>query len=459
LSEAPVLVVGAGISGLCAAFELLRRGRTPLVVEASARAGGYVRTTSIEGFLFEDGPNTIPGGDGPFRELLADLDLLDDVVEGAPEARRRYFVKDGRWVAAPSGPWSFLTSPLLSFGEKLRVLSERKTRPRLAAATEAEEETLFAFTARRFGRGVADKLLDAIAAGVNGGDPKRLGAASAFPELVATEAKYGSILRGLSEKRKATPEGTPAVISLRGGLGVLPDALIRAIGVGRFRMKTRLSALRRSASGVGYDATLVGPSGATILRVDRAILAVPPQEAAALLAAIAPAAAARLLATPSASMVVVQTGFRRDAVPTLPSGFGALVPRREKLATLGWLLPSDVFPERAPEGRVAATAFRGGAFEPDVCDADDASLVATACEELGATIGLKRPPTPIVARVVRHPRALPLAHVGHAQRMAEAVAALAANAPGISIVGAALSGGAIPKCVAYSRAVAARSAS
>ena len=55
----PVAIIGAGITGLTAAFYLKRRGVPVTVYEASDRVGGAIQSLRTEGYLAEFGPNTI----------------------------------------------------------------------------------------------------------------------------------------------------------------------------------------------------------------------------------------------------------------------------------------------------------------------------------------------------------------------------------------------------------------
>jgi oxygen-dependent protoporphyrinogen oxidase len=120
-TEVETIVIGAGLSGLTAAYRLFRSGHRVLVLEASSRAGGLIQTLEQDGFIAEAGPNTFPSTASHILELCQELNLQPQVAQAA---HRRYLFLQGRLVALPHNPLSFLTSPVLSFAGKLRLLQE-----------------------------------------------------------------------------------------------------------------------------------------------------------------------------------------------------------------------------------------------------------------------------------------------------------------------------------------------
>jgi len=118
-----VAVIGGGVSGLACAYRLLEAGREPVVFEKESAPGGWVRTERVEGFLCETGPAAIRGP-GKEKALLRDLGLLPEIVSSSRATRSRYLVQGGVPVRAPMGPPGLVTTPLLSAGEKLRLLLE-----------------------------------------------------------------------------------------------------------------------------------------------------------------------------------------------------------------------------------------------------------------------------------------------------------------------------------------------
>jgi len=299
-SECDVLVIGAGISGLTAAFQLIRRGLAVEVIDAGSRPGGVIGTESRDGILYERGPNSILDT-GPFiNEMLAELGILSERVEMNPVAAKRFLVRAGRLIALPMSPRAFLTTPLFSARAKLRLLRE----PFIGRAPEGVEESVAQFVLRRLGREFLDYAIEPFVAGVYAGDPDELSVSAAFPRLHAIEQRYGSLIRGqLLGARERAKSGTKAKsvapsFSFRDGLQRLTDVLARKVG--GVATDTRAVGLGREPDGT----FLVGAEHGGVRFQKRArsvVLAVPADGAARLVRDIAPDAAAALASSPRAA--------------------------------------------------------------------------------------------------------------------------------------------------------------
>src|SRR4030095_5642954 len=80
VSQIDVAIVGGGITGLTAAYELTRRGRRVTVFEASGPAGGLLRTDHANGFTIEAGPDSLLSTKPAGLELVQELGLGPDVI-------------------------------------------------------------------------------------------------------------------------------------------------------------------------------------------------------------------------------------------------------------------------------------------------------------------------------------------------------------------------------------------
>lgn len=435
LARLDALVVGAGISGLTTAFRLRRAGLRAAVLEASPRVGGSIETWTEGAWRFEMGPNTVLESHGEVTRLLGETGLETEKVVAAPAGKRRFLWKQGRLHALPGGPPGLLTTPLFSAGAKLRLLRE----PWISRPAEGVEESIARFVTRRLGPELLRYAVGPFVSGVYAGDPERLSVRWAVPRIWSLEAEHGSLirgaLRGKSRKRKG-PQPGRAMFSFPQGLEELPCRLAREIG----DVRTGVPARRILRQDDGYRVET--PAG--VVEAARVVLAVPADVAARLLDD-ATGGRSRLFAEiPYAAVGIVSLGYRRSDVAHALDGFGFLAPRGEGLRVLGCLFPSELFPERAPEGHVALAAFVGGRTDPDIVQQDDAAILAAVEGDLRKALGVRG--APVLAAVRRWPRAIPQYEIGHG-RFVERAAEIERELPGLRIGGNFLSGVSVPDCI------------
>ena len=141
-----IAIIGAGITGLTAAFELKQRGVDCTVFEASDRVGCVIHTVREEGFLVECGPNSVLDTHPNLGKLVVDLGLENNKLPANAAAQNRFIVRDGQPIALPSSPPAFFTSKAFSVSAKLRLLREPFIRSK-----SNESESLADFVVRRLG--------------------------------------------------------------------------------------------------------------------------------------------------------------------------------------------------------------------------------------------------------------------------------------------------------------------
>lgn len=435
------VVVGAGISGLTAAFRLKLGGRRVAVLEAAPRVGGAIETFSDGAWRFEMGPNTVLENNESVGRLIRDAGLDEEKIVAAPSARRRYLYKGGELVPLPGGPGGFLTTPLFPFGAKLRLLRE----PWIGRPPEGTEESIGQFVRRRFGTAFLDYAVGPFVSGVYAGDPERLSVRWAVPKIHGLEQAHGSLIRGAIARRKGPAPGG-GMISFREGLEALPRRLAREIGDVRTGVAAQRIVRINGDGGFRVD-TSAGP-----VEASRVVLAVPADAAARLLEEVTSGASLLLAEIPYAAVAVASLGWRREDVGHPLAGFGFLAPRKEGLRVLGCLFPSEIFAGRAPEGHVALAAFGGGRTDPEFAAWDDDRILATVLGELRGPLRLRGEPAFRLVR--RWPRAIPQYEVGHG-RYVERAREIERALPGLRLGGNCLGGVSVPDCIRNGTALAA----
>lgn len=438
------LVIGAGMSGLSAAYHLIKTGRRVRVLEAAKRPGGAVGTRRVDGWQFETGPNTLMRSP-PLNALLSELDLETAAINANELAKKRFVVKNGHPVALPGGPLDLLTSPLFGLGDLLHLAREPWIKP---AETE---ETLAQFVRRRLGQGFLDWAVDPFVSGVYAGDPERLSIQAATPKIHALEQEYGSLIRGGLAKMKAArtqrasgvPPDKKGLISFPEGMATLVDRLAELIQqstLGDIQTASPIAALDRGSDG----SWIAHPPTGSPIASREVVLAVPAFAAARLVAPHNPELARLLDEIEYPPVTAVVLGFDRGRVAHPLNGFGMLIPGREQRQTLGVLFSSTLFPNRAPEGKVLLTAFIGGRRRPEAAEGDDDTLVGRVLTDLAPLLGIQGAAE--FAQVQRWTKAIPQYELGHLDRL-KAIETENARLPGLYLTGNWKSGIAVGDCL------------
>jgi oxygen-dependent protoporphyrinogen oxidase len=468
-----VTVIGGGIAGLAAAWELRRAAASRDLtleldlLEAGPRLGGCIATERRDGFLIEVGPDSFVTRKPAAVELATAVGLGERLVPTRPEHERVWLLRRGRLVELPPGlgvvPCRLapvFASSLLSWRGKLR-LSLDLVLPR---RRRTGDESLAAFLARRFGREALQAYAGPLVAGIYSADPAVLSLEATFPHFAEIERRRGSLIRAFrAADRRGRGDGggspTAARVAPAGGMEELVTALVTALGAGAGPGGARLAtaspalALRPAERRGGGRAPgwWVELAGGGRLAADAVVLALPAPAAAALVAPLAAAAGTALRAVRYASTATVTLAYREAALGRPLDGYGFVVPAAERRPVTACTFSSAKFPRRAPPGHALVRLFLGGPGRGDLLAHEDAELVALARQELASIWGPSAPP--LFAVVHRHERGTPQLEVGHRERMAAVVAALP---PGLLLAGAAYDGVGVPDSIASGRRAAAR---
>jgi oxygen-dependent protoporphyrinogen oxidase len=402
----PVAIIGAGITGLAAAFYLRRKGIPVMIYEASGRVGGVIQSLRKDGYLAEFGPNTILETSPKISQLVRDAGLESRRLNPDPKAEARYVVRYKRPIAMPSSPAGFFTTDLFTLKAKLAVLREPFVTPR----RDGVEESIAEFVVRRFNQEFLDHAIDALVAGVYAGDPRKLSVTHAFPKLKALEDNYGSMIKGQlfgareRKKRGEVAKDRAPKFSFDEGLQVLPDALAEQLN-DAVKVNMAVTGITQTAGGWTVTASETLEHSAVIYAGTAFRLAQLKIDAPEPID-LAPLSEIRY--PPVASVVL---GFRRQDVTHPCEGFGALIPKVEGFKILGTIFSSSLFPNRAPAGHLTLTSYIGGERYPELASLPPEKLYDLVCADLRVLLGVKGKPT--FQHCVIYPRAIPQYNVGY----------------------------------------------
>lgn len=373
------IVVGAGIAGLAAAWEIRRRGEDAEVCEIGHRPGGMLQTFSEGGFTVDAGAEAIRLTPR-VRELLAELGLEKQLIHAAPAASRRFYCRNSKLVEMkgppippPSGPEDY----------------------------PSEDESLLDYFRRRVGED-SDAIADAIATGIYAGDPARLSARFALGPMLPPPG--------------SRPGPPPPLATLPGGMATLVDALARGVGI----------STRREVSHVGFhDRFFVRSRKQGDLHADRVVVALGP--------------AGLALSTPDPPIVLhAPVSVLGIGMPAGPTGFaqsesyGFLMPESERRFALGVLFTSSVFPHVAPPGRRLWRAFVGGTRHPERAALTKEEVLQGVREDVEKVLGIDLPGGWVT--LLRHRSGIPQPGLSH-REVIQARDDLERESPGLAFCG------------------------
>ncbi len=424
-TQTNIAIIGAGLTGLTAAFYLKKKGINFHIFEKTDHVGGVIKTHRENGFTFESGPNTGSMSRAEAAELFEDLDG-DCKLEIADEnAKARWIWMNGRWHTIPSGLFGGISTPLFSFGDKLRLLGE----PFRKKGTNPEE-TIAELVRRRMGKTFLRNVVDPFISGVYSGDPEKLVTKYAIPKLYQLEQDYGSFIGGGFKKSREPKsdfekKASKEVFSAEGGLENLIKALEKNIGRENISLNCNDLSVQYTDEKKYFlkehteDFThIISTAGAYSL------------------AKLFPFLDQEKLATINqmeyAKVTQVTLGFKAwNGIPI--QSFGGLVPSEEKRDVLGILLLSSFLKNRAPKGGALLSVFVGGIRRPEIFDLSDEKVIEMVKQEVMVMMGLKKF-EPDLLKIFRYQHAIPQYSFESKDKL-QAISELENNFPGLILAG------------------------
>ncbi|XP_048317815.2 protoporphyrinogen oxidase, mitochondrial isoform X4 [Ziziphus jujuba] len=413
-----VAVVGAGVSGLAAAYKLKSHGLNVTVFEAGGRTGGKLRSVSHDGLIWDEGANTMTQSEIEVQSLLDDLGLREK-QQFPISQNKRYIVRDGSPVLIPTNPLALIKSNILSTKSKFEIILEPFLWKKRSSSdvSDHSQESVGGFFQRHFGKEVVDYLIDPFVAGTSAGDPESLSMRYSFPDLWNLEERFGSVIAGaiqskLSARKEKSGEKKGSLkktkhqrgsFSFKGGMQTLTDTLSKEIGVDEIKLNSKVLSLSYCPDGksarenwsVSFAAKHDNRSQA--LSVDAVIVTAP-------LCNVKEMKIAKrgnpfpLNFLPEVSYMplsVITTTFKKENVKRPLEGFGVLVPSKEQnngLKTLGTLFSSMMFPDRAPNDLYLYTTFVGGSRNKELANSSTDELKHVVISDLRQLLGAEGEP-------------------------------------------------------------------
>jgi protoporphyrinogen/coproporphyrinogen III oxidase len=465
-----VVVIGGGISGLAAAHHLVEQSaqleQQPevLLLEASARLGGIIRSERREGFLLEAGPDSFISEKPEAVELAKRIGLAERLIETNDAHRRSFIVRKGRLRAVPNGfqllaPtqfWPFVTTDIFSWSGKARMALDIFL-PRRSKQNGSNDESLAQFVRRRLGHEALERMAQPMVGGIYTADPEKLSLRATMPRFLEMEREHGSLLRAMWKQRRSAnateAKGTSGpryslFLAFDEGMQVLVDAIAARLDKVSVQLNTKVETLAFDEQKKQWR---VGVLEGEAILADAVCLALPAYASAKLLRATDSSLADELEAIQYASTATINLAYRRSDIAHALDGFGFVVPFIEQRSVLACTFSSVKFAGRAPVDHALLRAFMGGALQPEVFALDKEAMIEAARRDLQELLGITGPP--LFTHVEKWPRSMAQYHVGHMERVARIRERLRMR-PTLKLAGNAFNGAGIPDCIRSGEAAA-----
>jgi oxygen-dependent protoporphyrinogen oxidase len=428
-----IAVVGGGITGLAAAYEL--RAQAPdaeiVVLEATGRLGGKVATTTFAGRAIDEGADAflarVPWGLELCRELGIDTELV------SPAQQSAYVWFDGALRRLPAGLVLGVPTDLDAVVASGIVTEPIVPQPAQAPLSPDADIAVGTLVRAQLGDAVFERLVDPLLGGINAGDGDRLSLRAAAPQLAAA-AERGRDLVAALRAQPAAPPG-PVFYAPIDGMGAIVDALVSALTATGVE-------LRRESHVDDIDA----------LDADLIVITVPSYRAADLVRHAATGAAELLDAVAYASVALITFAYPNTAITRPLDASGFLVPRTEGLLMTASSWSSSKWAHLAGDTSTVVRVSTGRFGDERATKLDDNALVRALSDEVAATTGITGEPTDVMVR--RWPQSFPQYEPGHLDRVAEIERSLAEALPHVVLAGAALRGIGVPACIRQGREAA-----
>jgi protoporphyrinogen/coproporphyrinogen III oxidase len=372
-SRKEATVVGAGIAGMLTAYKLDKNGYRVTLFEASARAGGLIKTSNTKHGIAESAAHSLIATEA-VRDLCKELGV--SLIEPKKEAKAKFIVRDGKLRRFP-----------LSIAETIGAL-QHTAFVRSANGSTRNLDTLDSWARRHLGSAALDYLLTPFVRGIYGVQPGDLGVAAAYPGLnvPAGETLLGSVIK--KKRNRSAKKGTKQRVAPHLGMGdlvsKLEERLERNLGK-RFRRNEEINQV---------------PDAPNV------IIATPAYAAARILEAVAPALARNLGTINYTPIVSVTVFVDRDSFTRPVHGTGVLMPACEDRKSLGILFNSSSFNYRVTDDSHLAsfTVMMGGTSQRQWLQAGDDEIRQAIKLELFDVLGIREP---LSVLIHRWPAALP----------------------------------------------------
>jgi oxygen-dependent protoporphyrinogen oxidase len=386
-----IIVIGAGISGLTAAYLLSKKGFDVKILEKNNSVGGSIESVIENGFLFDRGPNSALETTPVIAQLVSELKLEHELLYASKQANKRYILRDNKLHALPMSPPGLIKTKLFSTSAKLRLMAE----PFIGRSKDGYYQSLAEFVKRRLGQEFLDYAINPFVAGVYAGKPEELSVKSAFPKLYALEEKYGGLIIGTvrsireRKKRAEVAKQSAKMLSFKNGMAVLPKAIEKYFG-SNVLLSSEVTSVDKTET--GYSVSYQQNGATNKVDCDILLSTIPAYTASNIFTCFDKEFKTHADAIYYPPVLVYYFVYDKKNITQDLDGFGFLIPEKENKSFLGALWSSIIFSDRTDDTKAAFTLFVGGSRNPGFVKEDRTFLLTKVRKEFEALMSITAEP-------------------------------------------------------------------
>ncbi len=401
-----VAIVGAGISGLAAAYRLKQKGCQVTLFEATDTVGGNIRGSIDDNWLADSGYGLINASDPLIGGLIAELDLRDEVISLRSSSKKRYIAYGNRLKRLPNTVRDAIWSGYLPFGSRMRLLFSRFAKKKVG-----ENESLSAVLERFIGPAAVSLIAEPLASTLFAGNPSDVNLRYSFPALYKhlTEKKTLSRALRLSLKDKKIKLESPELVAFRFGMPTLTNALADRLHEETVKGARVVQVKRHQGK---WLLTMYIGTEVRYFVCDKVIFASPAFALSEILVGEEKNKDLTIIGDmPYAPLTVLNMGFRKSDLAHKLDSAGFVVHKSESNSLLGVMFTSSILDERTPGGNHLVTVFVGGTENAEFAVEPVNKIKTTVLKDLNKYLGVKA--YPVYVKSFSYPRAIPQFHAGY----------------------------------------------
>ncbi|MBU8918013.1 protoporphyrinogen oxidase [Bacillus sp. FJAT-29953] len=443
-----VVVIGGGITGLSAMYELQKWKKANqadmklVLVEASNQLGGKIRTVKQDGFIMEAGADSIVARKMESMPILEELGLEKEIVYNA--TGRSFIYADGELkpipvdavFGIPASIESLAKSTLVSAEGKVAALKDFYSKNE----TFTKNDSIGSFLEHFLGKELVEKQIAPVLSGVYSGKLSDLTIASTLPYLIDYKEKYGSIIKGLEANKQKFTGGERKFLSFQNGLGSLIDAFEEKLDEVEILLNSNVTKIEKEGSNY-----LVVLNNQEIIEADYVILSIPHTAAEALITD--PDLSKDFAGLKNSSLISVYVGFDVPDSVLPADGTGFIAANTDELSCNACTWTSRKWEHTSKSGNLLVRLFYKSSHPSfaSLKKMDQEELLNLALGDINKALGITAKPAD--SEITKWTEQMPNYLISHPKSVEALESKMAAAYPGVILAGCSYYGVGIPDCI------------